>query len=285
MKNLRNADVADRLEEVAQLLGTSSREPFRARAYQQAARAIRREPRPLKEILDAGGRNGLKSLPGIGESIARNVEELLATGRLAVLDRLRAEVSPLDLLATIPNVGRLRAARIHRELGVHTLEDLESAAHDGRLERVPGIGPRIVMAVKECLAQRLGRLRPVTEVSPQCLPPVEEVLDVDREYRERSAAGTLRLVAPRRFNPDREPWLPVLESERGTRRYTALYSNTAMAHELGKTRDWVVILWKDGQVEDQCTVVTGSRGPLAGFRVIRGREAECLAHHAPGRAA
>src|SRR5688572_9798079 len=112
--NLRNSDVADRLEEVAQLLAAEATHPFRVRAYQTAAQAIRREPRALKEIYDREGPKGLQANRGIGRSIARNVEELLSSGRLAVLERLRGEVSPLDLMATIPHVGRKRAERIHQ---------------------------------------------------------------------------------------------------------------------------------------------------------------------------
>lgn len=72
----------------------------------------------------------------------------------------------------------------------------------------------------------------------------------------------------------------MLHAERGGWHFTALYSNTARAHELGRTRDWVVIYYYDGEhVESQCTVVTETRGVLAGKRVVRGREDECRAHH------
>jgi hypothetical protein len=110
-------------------------------------------------------------------------------------------------------------------------------------------------------------------------PPVEMLLDVDREYRERAAAGELRRIAPRRFNPTGEAWLPILHTQRGQWHFTALYSNTARAHELGKTNDWVVIYFYDGDHrERQRTVVTETRGPLAHSRVVRGREAEQLRH-------
>jgi hypothetical protein len=105
-----------------------------------------------------------------------------------------------------------------------------------------------------------------------------ELLDVDREYREKAAAGELRLIAPRRFNPAGEPWLPVLHTRRGARRYTALYSNTARAHRMGKTRDWVVLYGEDrGGHEHQYTVITAARGQLRGRRVVAGRERECEA--------
>jgi putative hydrolase len=68
----------------------------------------------------------------------------------------------------------------------------------------------------------------------------------------------------------------VLHTQRGARHYTALFSNTPRAHRLGTTRDWVVV-YLDGPQEGQWTVVTARGGPLAGERVVRGREAACLA--------
>jgi putative hydrolase len=111
-------------------------------------------------------------------------------------------------------------------------------------------------------------------------PPVAMLLDVDREYRERAAAGDLPTIAPRRFNPSGEAWLPVLHAERGAWHFTALFSNTAQAHQLGRTRDWVVIYFYDDEhAEGQHTVVTETHGALTGRRVVRGRETECRAHY------
>src|SRR5438094_339271 len=76
-------------------------------------------------------------------------------------------------------------------------------------------------------------------------PPVADLLDVDAVYRERAGAGMLRRVAPRRFNAAGEAWLPVLRLRRHGRKYVAMYSNTALAHQQGATRDWVVIYCDD----------------------------------------
>ena len=107
------------------------------------------------------------------------------------------------------------------------------------------------------------------------------MLDVDAEYRREAAAGRLRKIAPRRFNPSGEAWLPVLHARRGIWDFTVLFSNTARAHDLGRVRDWVVIYYHtDNEPEGQCTVVTETRGPIEGQRVVRGREAECRAYYA-----
>jgi hypothetical protein len=181
-------------------------------------------------------------------------------------------------LATIPGIGPTLATRLHDVLDVHTVEDLEAAAHDGRLARVPGFGARRLRGVVETLAGRLGpRPRPAPPPRPPL--PIAELLDVDREYREKAADGLLIRIAPHRFNPEHRSWLPVLRTRRGGAQYTALFSNTARAHALGKTDDWVVLYGDDGLAEREATVVTETAGPLAGRRVVRGREAECAAHH------
>jgi putative hydrolase len=108
---------------------------------------------------------------------------------------------------------------------------------------------------------------------------VSEILDVDREYREQAAKGLLRTIAPRRFNPENKAWLPVLHTHRGKRHYTALFSNTAHAHAMGKTRDWVVLYYDGGRGERQCTLITAQRGPLEGKRIVRGRENECFDYY------
>jgi putative hydrolase len=106
------------------------------------------------------------------------------------------------------------------------------------------------------------------------------LLAVDAEYRDKAAAGALPTIAPRRFNPDGSAWLPILHTERGGWHFTALYSNTARAHELGRTGDWVVLyFYDDHHQEGQHTVVTETRGPLAGRRVVRGREGECREYY------
>src|ERR1041385_6976818 len=99
---------------------------------------------------------------------------------------------------------------------------------------------------------------------------VEELLDVDREYRQKAAAGELPLIAPGHFTSWPDRWLPVLHARRGSRDYTALYSNTERAHRLGRAGDWVVIYMRDAAGEHQYTVITATRGVLRGHRVVAG---------------
>jgi putative hydrolase len=274
-----NARCADRLREAADLLHAQGANPFRVSAYRKAADTILGLPEELTTIIERQGMPGLEALPSVGRGIASALLEMTRSGRWTQLERLRGSADPVQLLTSVPGLGHRLAERIHEELNVDTLEGLELAAHDGRLESVPGVGPRRAAAIRASLQAMLSRSRPRRSAASSSAaeePPVPMLLDVDREYRERSAAGTLPTIAPRRFNPAGEAWLPVLHTARDGWHFPALYSNTAQAHQLGRTRDWVVLYFYDDEhVEGQHTVVSETHGPLAGRRVVRGREVEC----------
>jgi hypothetical protein len=269
-----NRLLADRFDEIARLLDEQEANPFRVQAYRRAAALLRGLPEPVEAILRREGLAGLDRLPGIGPALARMIAEYASSGRLPLLDQLRGAHDPVALLRTVPAIGAKLARRLHDELGIDSLEELEYAAHDGRLAKCDGIGPKRLASIRESLASRLARRRPSEPWSSE-RPPAEDLLEVDREYRNGARAGTLRKITPRRFNPHRQAWLPVLHVRKGGWDYTALYSNTARAHQLGKTRDWVVIYYENAGVAGQCTVVTQAFGPLKGKRVVRGRETEC----------
>ena len=279
-----NQQIADRLREAASLLEAQGANPFRAGAYRKAADTIAALTRPLREIFDAGGVAGLDALPHIGKGIAAAIAEILITGRWNQLERLRGTLDPVKLFQSVPGIGPQLAQRTHEALRVDTLEALEAAAHDGRLEGVPGVGTRRAAAWRATLDNMLKRVRPSARspLPPQAnKPSVAELLEIDDEYRRRAAAGSLPAIAPKRFNPEGEAWLPVLHTRLGDWHFTALYSNTASAHKFKRTHDWVVVyFYDDDHVEGQQTVVTETRGPLTGRRVVRGREAECREHYA-----
>lgn len=284
-----NEDIAGRLDEVARILAEQGANRFRVQAYHQAAALLRGLAEPVSAIFAREGLAGLEKLPGVGESIARAIRDILQHGRLAMLDRLRGEHDPIALLTSVPGIGKALAWKLHEDLGLESLEELEAAAHDGRLASIAGLGAKRLAGIRDSLAHRLGRVRQQPATSPPdeaTEPSVSELLDVDAEYRREAAAGTLKKIAPRRFNPTGEAWLPVLHTTRGQRHYTALYSNTARAHESGQTRDWVVIFYDGRDHEHQWTVITSKFGQLKGRRIVRGRENECEGYYRqPGRQA
>ena len=266
--------VAARLREAAALLTAQGANPFRAAAYRHAADEVEHLDRDLRAVAAAGGHAALDAIPGVGPAIAGAIAELLATGQWSFLERLNGGGDPAPLFCAIPGVGTALAHRIQEFLHLDSLEALEIAAHDGRLARVPGFGPRRAAMVRDALARLLARIRPpISDTVDE--PDIALLLDVDREYRDRATAGGLRKIAPKRFNPGGEAWLPVLHTMRGEWHLTALFSNTARAHRLGRTGDWVTIYFhRNGKPEGRRTIVTETHGPARGQRVVRGRETE-----------
>ena len=282
-----NQDVAQRLREGADLLEAQGANPFRVGAYRRAADTVASLDRDLRAIFDAQGVEGLDALPHVGPSIAAAIAEMLVTGGWSQLERLRGTIDAVRLFQTIPGVGTELARRLHDGLGVDTMEALEAACHEGRLAGIPGVGPRRAAAIRDSLTAMLDRSRrrrrgPARAAGPE--PGVSALLAIDRRYREEAAAARLPTIAPKRINPEGKAWLPVLHATQGEWHYTALYSNTARAHELGRVFDWVVIYFHhDSQAELQRTVVTETHGALAGRRVVRGREDECREWYASPR--
>jgi hypothetical protein len=275
-----NQQIAMKLAQAADLLEQQGANPFRVSAYRRASDTVSRLARDIGELAQAEGTDGLVRLPGIGTGIAAAIKELLNTGNWVQLERLRGTLDPAQLFRTVPGIGAKLAEQIHDSLHIDTLEGLEAAAYDGRLEGVPGMGTRRVTAIRNALAQLLGRTRRPARPPAGVEPDIAVLLEVDRDYRENAEQGALPLIAPRRFNPDGRAWLPVLHTGRGDWHFTLMYSNTARAHELNRTRDWVVVYFYDNHHDEgQCTVVTETRGALAGLRVVRGREAACREYY------
>jgi DNA polymerase (family 10) len=276
-----NATIARKLNDYATYLEGEDTNVYRVRAYRRAAATVLAQERPLTDVLAEKGRAGLEELPGIGASLAYTIEGLIRTGIFRTLRPDEGHIDPERLLTSLPGVGRQLAHVLHEQLGITTLEELERAAHEGRLAQA-GIGPKRLRGLIDALAGRLRRSRLPEPIQGE--PSVAALLAIDEEYRRQADNDVLPLVTPRRFNPEHEPWLPLYVADRDGWRFRALFSNTALAHRLGKTRDWVVISFHDGFNSSQRTVVTETRGDLRGLRVVRGRERECRAYyreHAP----
>ena len=154
-----NQDIAGRLDEVSRILAEQGANRFLVQAYQHAASAVRELSCPVSEIFDKEGIDGLEKISGVGETIARSIRDILLHGKLAMLERLRGEHDPLALLQSVPGIGKVTAWKLYEDLGIESLEELEAAAHDGRLEQFPGIGAKRIAGIRDTLAQRLGRIR------------------------------------------------------------------------------------------------------------------------------
>ena len=280
MSKPENPKIADVLDTIADLLEAQDANPHRVRAYRTGAQSVRDADGQVADLVHEGKQERLMELPGIGKGLAGVIREYVETGRSGLLQRLQGEMAPGELFAQVPGIGPTLGRRIAEELDVQGLEELERAAHDGRLQEVEGFGEERVRNVRVALAGMLSRAAQrrattgQTEEDDEEQPGVGTLLEVDADYRHRAEAGELKKIAPKRFNPDNEAWLPIMHTEEEGWNFTALYSNTARAHELDKTHDWVVIYFDQDGAEGQATVVTGRGGALEGKRIVRGRETE-----------
>jgi hypothetical protein len=267
-----NQTIAQKLSDYARALDREEANVHRVRAYRRGADVVRSLSRPLADVYKEQGKAGLEALPGIGSHLAFTLEGLLTTGEFRTLRPADAHVEPERLVTSLPGIGPHLAHQLRERLGVRTLEELEQAARQGRLAQV-GIGPKRLRGLMDALTVRLARPQPPDPTANE--PSVAELLAIDAEYRRQAHEGSLPRLAPENFNPGQEAWLPIFKPTRGEWRYRVLFSNTALAHRLGKTRDWVVVYFDNGAYKGQRTVITEKYGDLVGERVVRGREREC----------
>ena len=237
-----NADMARRFRLAESLLEAQNADPYRRLAYRHGADALDTLDEPASTIYRHYGLAGLIAVPAIGRRLARAIAEVVEFGHWRWLDRLQGDVDPEKVLTTIPAIGTKLAHRLHTELGIESLEDLERAVYDGRLGRMRSIGDKRWHAIRDALVARLHAEReehrdPV--VDPPCSPTIELLLDIDEEYRTKADLNALATIAPQRHNPTGAHWLPVLHTIRNGHHYTAMFSNTARAHELGM----FTVLW------------------------------------------
>ncbi|MBO6940053.1 MAG: DNA-binding protein [Deltaproteobacteria bacterium] len=265
-----NASLGAHLGAIADALEAGRESVHRVRAFRAAAVSVANAAKPVAEL----GRQELEEIPGVGPRIAGVILDHVA-GRSGMLERLHRHVRPSDHLTLLDGVGETLADRIRETLGAETLEALETQID--RLEEVEGVGRSKAERIRESLEARLARRR--QPVRAHRNPPVRLLLEVDEHYRQAVAEGSLPRFAPRRNNPSGERWLPILRTELEGWSFRAMFSNSDLAHDLGRTDDWVVVLAEREGEESRATIVTEKRGRLSGQRVVRGREGESRRHH------
>jgi DNA polymerase (family X) len=191
-RHLSNPVVAARLERLADLLEIDGANPFRVRAYRQAAATIAAHPEALSELVRRGAE--LTTLKGVGKDLAASILALFETGDIPALVEVAGRVPPglLDVVR-VPGVGPKRAATLWRSLGVTSLDDLERAAREGRVAALPGFGDKTQAKVLAGVAQvrrHRGRLR--LGDAEAALAPLLVTLRGAAGVRRVEAAGSLR---------------------------------------------------------------------------------------------
>jgi DNA polymerase (family X) len=144
-----NEAVAGLLREYAELLAITGGDPFRARNYEKAAKAVAGHPADVTTMPESA----LTSIPGVGKSIAAKITEFKRTGTIKAVDEQRAKVPPgVRELTRVPGLGPKRAMQLSRELGIATVSDLEAAVSEGKLRNIAGFGPKSEERIQRGLA-------------------------------------------------------------------------------------------------------------------------------------
>jgi len=139
--------VARALRELGMLLEVKGENPFKVRAYENGARTLEELPGTLDEVIAAGT---LTDLPGIGDALAKKIEELARTGRLPLLDEIRAGFPPgIGELLRVPDLGPKKIAALLGALGIGSVAELEAACRDGRVREVKGFGEKTEKKILE----------------------------------------------------------------------------------------------------------------------------------------
>jgi len=188
---MKNNEVANVFQDIADFLEMKGETPFKVRAYQKAVRSIEHLPVELEQLMKEGK---LREVPGVGEAIAKKITELLTTGRLEYYEKLRAEFPEgVITLLDIPGVGPKTAVKLSTELGIRSVEELETAILEGRVAKLFRLGDKTA----ENILRHLQSLRTKERRIPigVALPLVEDImaaLDKTSGLRHLTPAGSLR---------------------------------------------------------------------------------------------
>ena len=201
---VHNADIAAIFNEIADLLEIESANPFRIRAYRNAARTLQGMGQEVSAYLQQD--KDLTDLPGIGKDLAAKIVEILETGRCQALEKLR-KATPAGLidLLHIPGLGPKRVHALYHELDIHTPEQLLRAAKDGRIHDLPGFGTKTEQAIItniEAHVKQKQRIKLVTAaqyaeplvVYLQQVHGVDQVIVAGSYRRRKETVGDLDIL-------------------------------------------------------------------------------------------
>ncbi|MEW5755337.1 MAG: DNA polymerase/3'-5' exonuclease PolX [Pseudomonadota bacterium] len=250
-----NEDVARMFEEMADLLEIQGANPFRVRAYRNAAMTIRDLKQELSGMVERG--EDLMELPGIGKDLAAKIREILATGGAKFLKQLQKEVpASLEELLKIPGLGPKRVKQLFEQLHIKTLRQLEVAARAGTLRDLPGFGIKTEQRILEAIEQQqVAEKRFMIHVARQYgealvdylkkLPDIDEVVIAGSYRRGKDTVGDLDILVttPKSAN---------------VMRHFVAYDEVAKVLAQGSTRSTVIL--RNGMQVDVRVVPTESFG-------------------------
>jgi DNA polymerase (family 10) len=193
--SIQNIEIAAMLSQLADLLEIEGDNPFRVRAYRNAARLVETLPRGVAAMIAAG--EDLSELPGIGDALATKMREMVATGHLAALEKEEQHVpATLSDLLKVPGLGPKRVHVLYEHLSIHTLADLSKAVEAGRIRELPGFGEKTEVMIRQYLRDRKpGSLRARRTTVEQLIGPLMDLLGHAPGVKQVTAAGSYRRQA------------------------------------------------------------------------------------------
>ena len=235
---VHNADIAAVFEEIADLLEIENANPFRVRAYRNAARQLQGMGVPAADMVAKG--EDLTELPGIGEDLAAKIQEIVETGECRFLEKLRKKTPPtITELLKIPGLGPKRVRALYHELDVQTLEQLARAARDGRIRALPGFGEKTEQAIIEAIAAHVTEQRRFKlAVAAQYAEPLKKYLEKTPGVKQVVLAGSYRRC--RETVGDLDILVTASEPETAMARFAA-YDEVKDVAAQGTTRATVIL--------------------------------------------
>ncbi|MFW6246485.1 MAG: helix-hairpin-helix domain-containing protein, partial [Tangfeifania sp.] len=153
---VHNKEIADKLNEVADLLDLKGENEFRVRAYRNAVRTISGLSKSISEMVR--NNEDISSLPDIGDSMAKKIEEIVKTGNLKQLKKLKKEIpSSLIEIMKLEQMGPGRTKTLYEKLDINSIDDLKEAVEDGKVEELEGFGKKTAENIKREIAEYSGK--------------------------------------------------------------------------------------------------------------------------------
>jgi len=189
---IHNADIAAVFEEIADLLEIRNENPFRIRAYRNAARQVEGMGVPVADMVAKG--EDLTELPGIGADLAAKIQEIVETGHCQALEKLRKQVAPsVTELLKIPGLGPKRVRMLYDQLKVKTIDQLAKLAKAGRIRELAGFGAKTEQTILEALAAHVTQQKRFKlAIAAQYAEPLRKFLEKVPGVQQVVLAGSYR---------------------------------------------------------------------------------------------
>jgi DNA polymerase (family X) len=189
---VQNSEIAEIFYEIADLLEIEDANPFRVRAYRNAARTVAGYPRRINEMVEEG--EDIDDLSGVGEDLAKKIREIVQTGNLEFLEKVRSRTPhSLIKLLGIKGLGPKRVQKLFNELGIRNLEELRAAIESGKVADLEGFGSKTVENIRQSLeVDTLEEERTRLDIAEQFVAPLVSYLKELATVEDVAVAGSYR---------------------------------------------------------------------------------------------